>query len=294
MTRKQQWIVAAATILVAPLLGAGTAAASIAARPAQLGTISAVATSPVKADDNKVVAAATIGNQAKIARLHDAPATGPVKVTPNRGEGIISIVKRTCGSSSTWRANAAANNIRIDSNPPWLVLFGQSLTVDCGLQVVAAATNPEPPAQQPAPQQPAVQNVSALWFHPLPGHCRPHGGGGDFHAPRDGYLHQGVDLQASSGTPIHAVGGGQIIYAGYSGGAGNQIQQRIGNVVFKYNHLSKFERTGGFAYPGEVIGYVGTTGRSSGPHLHLEAWVNGQNVNSADWLYGAGVRGMYC
>lgn len=144
-------------------------------------------------------------------------------------------------------------------------------------------------------QQAAAVHGGPVWFHPVPGVCRGHGGGGDFHAPRSGYLHQGIDLPAGYGTPIRAVGGGYIVSAGYHGSAGNQVQERIGNTVWKYNHLSSFRRTGGWVYPGEVIGYVGATGRATGAHLHLELWVDGwNNLNPADWLWGAGVRGMYC
>lgn len=151
-------------------------------------------------------------------------------------------------------------------------------------------------SEPPAPMALAVAvQAGPVWFHPVPGVCRGHGGGGDFGAPRSGYLHQGIDLGAGYGTPIHAVGGGVIISAGYHGSAGNQIQERIGNTVWKYNHLSSFRRTGGFVYPNEVIGYVGATGRATGAHLHIELWLDGwNNVNPADWLWGAGVRGMYC
>lgn len=201
-----------------------------------------------------------------------AVAASAQPVNPNRGEGIISMTKRTCGSSSTWQANAAANGITQSSG--WLVLFGKTYDINC------AASPAQPAAQQPQPQAPAAS--SQVWFHPVPGHCPSTNtgyGGGAYWAGRSYGHHQGQDFAAGNGTPIHAIGGGTITYAGYSGGAGNQIQMRIGNLTIKYNHLSSFRRTGGWVSPNEVIGYVGATGNATGPHLHLEVWPLQNPVN---------------
>ncbi len=91
--------------------------------------------------------------------------------------------------------------------------------------------------------------------------------------------HKGVDYAAKRGTPVHTTGDGKIIFRGRSGGYGNTVIVRHGgNYKTLYAHLSKFakkQRVGSFVKQGQVIGYVGSTGLSTGPHLHYELQVNG-------------------
>jgi murein DD-endopeptidase MepM/ murein hydrolase activator NlpD len=103
-------------------------------------------------------------------------------------------------------------------------------------------------------------------FHPILGYSR---------------MHMGVDFGAASGTPIRAVTDGLVSFAGRSGGYGNQIRLSHGaNFASSYSHLSRFAiRPGERVLQGEVIGYVGTTGLSTGPHLHFEVYRNGRAVN---------------
>ena len=98
-------------------------------------------------------------------------------------------------------------------------------------------------------------------------------------------MHTGVDFGAPTGTPIRAAGAGVIDIAGRHGGYGNVVDI-IHNEKFKtmYAHMSRFAagiRPGVRVNQGQVIGYVGTTGRSTGPHLHFEVRVNDQPVNPA-------------
>jgi len=104
-------------------------------------------------------------------------------------------------------------------------------------------------------------------------------GTGGFIIPTQGVLsqyfwwgHPAIDLAGSCGTPIVASDSGTITFAGWwNGGGGNSIWVDHGNgYVTKYAHMSAFERTGGTVNRGDVIGYVGTTGRSTGCHLHFE------------------------
>ncbi len=104
--------------------------------------------------------------------------------------------------------------------------------------------------------------------------------------PVDGYskLHRGVDFAAPTGTPIYAAGDGVIEYVGWAGGYGNFIRIRH-NAEYKtaYAHLSKFakgKRRGVRVTQGEVIGFVGSTGKSTGPHLHYEVIRHGRPINS--------------
>jgi murein DD-endopeptidase MepM/ murein hydrolase activator NlpD len=105
------------------------------------------------------------------------------------------------------------------------------------------------------------------------------------HHPILGYnkMHKGVDFAAATGTPVFAAGDGVIDYIGRQNGYGNYIRLRH-NAQLKtaYAHLSRFARgvnKGTRVRQGQVIGYVGSTGRSTGPHLHYETLVNDSQVN---------------
>lgn len=96
-------------------------------------------------------------------------------------------------------------------------------------------------------------------------------------------MHKGVDFGASSGTPIYAAGDGIIEKAGRFSSYGNYIRIRHNNSLSTaYAHMSHFGqgiRPGTRVRQGQIIGYVGTTGRSTGPHLHYEVMVNGAQMN---------------
>ena len=104
--------------------------------------------------------------------------------------------------------------------------------------------------------------------------------------PIDGYnkMHRGTDFAAPTGTPIMASGDGVVKKAGWCGGGGNCVKIRHNSTYQTvYAHMSKFARgikTGVRVKQGQTIGYVGSTGKSTGPHLHYEVIVNGKKVNS--------------
>jgi murein DD-endopeptidase MepM/ murein hydrolase activator NlpD len=91
-------------------------------------------------------------------------------------------------------------------------------------------------------------------------------------------MHSGVDIGAPSGQAVWAAKEGRVIFAGRKGGYGNAvIVQHEGNVATLYAHLSAFETSDGdWVDAGEVIGLIGSTGWSTGPHLHFETRVNGE------------------
>ena len=104
--------------------------------------------------------------------------------------------------------------------------------------------------------------------------------------PIDGFnkMHRGTDFAAPMGTPIMASGNGVIKKAGWCGGGGNCIVIKH-NATYQtiYAHMSKFAkgiRSGVRVKQGQTIGYVGSTGKSTGPHLHYEVIINGKKVNS--------------
>jgi murein DD-endopeptidase MepM/ murein hydrolase activator NlpD len=99
-------------------------------------------------------------------------------------------------------------------------------------------------------------------------------------------MHKGIDFAAPKGTPIFAAGSGRVVAAGRNGGYGNYIRLRhSGEYSTAYAHLSRFAkgiRPGQRVRQGQVIGYIGTTGRSTGPHLHYEVLRNDKQTNPLD------------
>jgi murein DD-endopeptidase MepM/ murein hydrolase activator NlpD len=102
--------------------------------------------------------------------------------------------------------------------------------------------------------------------HPLLGYTRMHGG---------------VDFGAPQGSPIYAVGDATVSFAGWAGGHGNHIKLDHGSGwATGYSHMSQLAVSAGSRVrAGQVIGYVGSTGLSTGPHLHYELYRSGAKVN---------------
>ena len=104
--------------------------------------------------------------------------------------------------------------------------------------------------------------------------------------PIDGYnkMHKGTDFAAPMGTPIMASGDGVVIKASWCGGGGNCVKIRHNSsYTTVYAHMSKFAaniKKGKRVKQGQTIGYVGSTGKSTGPHLHYEVIHNGKRINS--------------
>lgn len=104
---------------------------------------------------------------------------------------------------------------------------------------------------------------------------------------RWGRMHEGVDVPAPTGTPIRAAAAGTVARAGYdASGAGNRVViTHNSTYTTKYFHMSRIAASSGQRVAaGQVIGYVGSTGRSSGPHLHFEVWKNGKSQNPAGYV----------
>jgi murein DD-endopeptidase MepM/ murein hydrolase activator NlpD len=99
-------------------------------------------------------------------------------------------------------------------------------------------------------------------------------------------FHPGVDLVARTGTPILAAAGGRVVFAGEKSGYGNAVEIDHGNgLITRYGHASRLiAHAGDLVLPGQCIAEVGSTGRSTGPHLHFEVLVNGAPVNPVAYL----------
>jgi murein DD-endopeptidase MepM/ murein hydrolase activator NlpD len=102
--------------------------------------------------------------------------------------------------------------------------------------------------------------------------------------------HLGVDYAARAGTPVQAVGAGKVISAGYSGGNGRMIRIRhSGGYETMYLHLSRIAvRPGAKVGQGQVIGYVGSTGLSTGPHLDFRVLKGGKPINPLKVIFPPG------
>lgn len=156
-------------------------------------------------------------------------------------------------------------------------------------EAAAAANNnnggtSSPPSQNPnlpssggflsAPSSGWISSEFGLRWHPILHYWR---------------LHSGRDYAAGCGTPIYAAADGTIVSAGWGGGYGNQVVishgiQRGVSLATTYNHMSQIVAYGGSIRRGQLVGYVGTTGLSTGCHLHFETRENGTPVDPRKWL----------
>ena len=102
-------------------------------------------------------------------------------------------------------------------------------------------------------------------------------------------FHTGQDFAAPLGTPIQAAGGGRVIFAGWRHDYGFQVEIDHGEGLrTRYSHCSHiYVKVGDIVVPGQRIAAVGTTGRSTGPHLHFEVVLDGQYVNPSPYVFGA-------
>ena len=104
-------------------------------------------------------------------------------------------------------------------------------------------------------------------------------------------MHTGLDFRAQTGDPVRATANGKVVSSGWSGGYGRMVEIDHGNgLSTRYGHLSEINvKVGDFVKIGQVIGEVGSTGRSTGPHLHYETRIDGEAVDPQKFLR-AGVR----
>ena len=125
-----------------------------------------------------------------------------------------------------------------------------------------------------------VSDVGLIW--PI------HGVVTSEYGPRWGGFHPGIDIAASYGTPIEASKSGVVVYSGYDGGYGNYVCiDHGGGLSSCYAHQSQIAVSDGESVSqGQVIGYEGSTGDSTGPHVHFEVRINGATQNPRDYLSG--------
>lgn len=222
------------------------------------------------------------------------PSAGPLRIRGRVGEGLYWSL-RAAGASPQVAAQylaALATEIDVgdvDQNASFdLVLGSSSDLLYAGLKRVgerelqlvrwtangqnewvdaANAARPEP--VQTGMMMPANGPITSYFgnrYHPI------------LHFTR---FHAGVDIGAGWGSPIVAAADGQIVAAGWGGGYGREVQiAHGGGVISLYGHMSGIvAQPGSYVHRGQLIGYVGSSGLSTGPHVHFEVRLNGSPVN---------------
>jgi murein DD-endopeptidase MepM/ murein hydrolase activator NlpD len=99
-------------------------------------------------------------------------------------------------------------------------------------------------------------------------------------------MHTGIDFRGNAGDPVHATAAGTVTTAGWSGGYGKMVEIDHGNgLSTRYGHLSQIEvDVGDKVRLGQIVGRLGSTGRSTGPHVHYETRIDGEAVDPQKFL----------
>lgn len=201
------------------------------------------------------------------------PVTG-VLHTVVAGETTAGIAKRY----------AASEEMIISQNN----LYGEDLVV--GMKIMV------PDGEIPQAPKPVVQTRVASTGGGVQGSSQRTIASGQFIFPTvnaqgyyNGYHYWAIDVPGAYGTPIYAADSGRIVEAqyGWSGGYGNTILLDHGNgYTTRYGHMSSLAVVGGYVTKGQVIGYMGSTGRSTGTHLHFEIIIGGVQLNPCKYFGG--------
>ncbi|MFH1750014.1 MAG: M23 family metallopeptidase [bacterium] len=183
--------------------------------------------------------------------------------TVKAGETLLGVVKRYRGD---FQKTLSQNNLNQDGT----IYIGQKIVVVGGEYI--------PPKPQPRPSQSSNRYADNDYSGPR-GNFRFPTSGGTYY---NGYHWWAIDIPRSTGTPIYASDGGRVVTAGWnSGGYGRYIVINHGNGYSTlYAHLSSIGvGVGQYVNQGQYIGGIGSTGRSSGSHLHFEIILNGRKLN---------------
>jgi murein DD-endopeptidase MepM/ murein hydrolase activator NlpD len=207
-----------------------------------------------------VLACGMIAQPALANSAASADITAPLRATEAARGGMGATLGTTPGDSefrqlfASWRA--------LDTGRPYNRAAGANLA-DTGSASI--------PMLIPVTSSRSMSSNFGTRVHPLLGGLR---------------MHKGVDLPAPTGTPIHATADGVIGRADWFSGYGLYVQIEHGaNLETRYGHMSRIAvAEGQHVHKGDVIGYVGSTGLSTGPHLHYEVRIAGEAVNPVPYL----------
>jgi murein DD-endopeptidase MepM/ murein hydrolase activator NlpD len=186
-----------------------------------------------------------------------------------RGQLLASQSRLAGARSSKSHALAATKQQIADEVAESEALASASAQIAARLRASASTTEASPPASAPGR---LAWPVNAPITSPF--------------GPRWGRMHEGIDLGAAYGTPIHAAADGVVVYCGWMEGYGNlTVIDHGGGIATAYGHQSSISvACNQQVTQGQVIGAVGSTGHSTGPHLHFEVRVNGTPVDPLGYL----------
>jgi murein DD-endopeptidase MepM/ murein hydrolase activator NlpD len=248
------------------------------------------AVEPVEFVPKRAVIAEPVAASAPVS----APAAGPLRITGRVGDGLYWSLRAAGASSQVAAQYLAALATEIDvgdvpSNASFDLVLGSGANLlyaglsgagERELQLVRWDANgrgewidpanaARPASVQSGMMMPARGPITSYFgyrYHPI------------LHFSR---FHAGVDIGASWGSPIVAAADGRIVAAGWAGGYGREVQiAHGGGLVSLYGHMSEIVAApGSFVRQGQLIGYVGSSGLSTGPHVHFEVREDGQPVN---------------
>ncbi|MEO0032336.1 MAG: hypothetical protein RIS94_2094 [Pseudomonadota bacterium] len=176
-------------------------------------------------------------------------------------------------------AEAAKNGTTDATDGEFRQLFASWQSLDGGMGSVAPQKirtgSVSIPTLMPVVSARAMSSAFGMRVHPVLGGLRQH---------------KGIDLPAPTGTPIHAAADGVVGKADWFGGYGLYVQLEHGGAMeTRYGHMSRIAVAEGQAvHKGDVIGYVGSTGRSTGSHLHYEVRIGGEAVNPVPYMQTTG------
>jgi len=200
-----------------------------------------------------------------------AAQAAPPAVMPTTQSSPTATADRSSGPESVVRLPAALES---------------STTVRDTLSVAIERASRPRPSTPPAPPTPTVDPMQ-VWVAPVAKAqlSSPYG-------PRWGTIHRGIDLAAPLGTPLLAMSGGVVTFAGQQSGYGNIVQIKYWDgTVSYYGHMNSMAvKQGDAVKPGQLVGQLGNTGQSTGPHLHLEIHPGGgADIDPAPWLKSHGL-----
>ncbi len=187
------------------------------------------------------------------------------------GDTLSAIAKRTLGDGNRWREIYDLNRDVIGSNPN-LIHAGRTLALPGGTRAAPALAAPSKP--------------SGKWAWPVDGRRTSDYGNREHPITGEHKFHTGLDIGAAAGTPARTPLAGTVSFAGRNGGYGNYVMVDHGNgIQTAYAHLSAIDVSKGQSVGArDVVGKVGSTGMSTGPHLHFEVKENGKFVDPDTYL----------
>jgi murein DD-endopeptidase MepM/ murein hydrolase activator NlpD len=185
------------------------------------------------------------------------------------------ITNRAMGRGGMAPTTSPAVTSSLPSRTTFGILQGVLGSLEAQLETVRTGVEKQQALAAATPSiWPVVGYLSSMWGT----RKDPFTGGRDFHP--------GLDISAHAGTPIHATANGVVESAGYAGNYGNAVLVKHGfGLSTRYGHMSRIAAYAGMKVKrGDIIGYVGATGRATSAHLHYEILLNGQTINPLNLL----------